>query len=375
MEDLNASFGFYRSCFDNNNRRQGLETEGIFDVDDFIRIVQDPDTVNLKLDGVSLPLLTPIDRRANWFNLEFYESLADNESDFVYYSHLGNVFKSHPDIYSQSLAAALQSLAAKKGALAFEHSGFEAARVESEVVTLLDNLSLDYSDLTAQEGVDAKHYQYVSGTGLIDPKEPDGFSNFYTAYEQALKGGLFDPQGSVTLTDRLSDEEIQYVWGFYEDVNLDLSVPDPAHAGFSQDELTEVMQANEFIKLVNKLGGTIVNLCVIVDIRHCPWMNQYYYRSNFPEHYQSGRIICGVGLLTNPNVEHQLAPSLQTLGVVGKLICQSQVEHTFTFACNVTSNRHVPTLTERSLNRAGLQVDFSEPAGHQIFRALQLSPK
>lgn len=374
MRDLERSFGFYRSCFENDTRAQSIESEGIFDIHDFERIIDDTQTVSLDLPNVRVPLLVPFEKRTDWFNVDFYKKLAADNTRIIYYSHLTDIFNGDPEAYCGALESSLQSLATEHGMLIFEHSDLEASKIERDLRAILGRLGIDYEDLTAKHNTDARHYHYVSRTGLENPAVGEaGPTDFYSLFEKGLKTGILTSDTPVTVRPSIEADEIERIWEFYDSVNADLSALDPAHAGFGQDELAEVMGAREFVKLINKIGETIVNLCVIVDIRACSWMNQFYYKSNFPGEYETGRVICGVGLLTNPNIKGQLAPSLQTLGMIGKLVCLSQVEQVFTFACNTTSNVHVPALTERSLKRAGLRVDFSKPVGHQLFRALQLS--
>jgi len=266
----------------------------------------------------------------------------------------------------------LQSLADQKGVLLLDHTDHEAPRIDKELASIARELGLTFTDVVGRGGVDAKHFHYASlaqpiakNDGTIEPK------SMYEAFDQGRANGALTDD-SISVSSSLSPADSQQIWDFYEPVFDQLSSDDPVYAGLNRDEFNTLIQSPDCIKFVYRAGAAIVNLSLIADIKTCSWMNQFYYQQRYPVEYERGQIYCSPGVIANPNIPHQVS-SLQTLGMVGKVIKLAGIEPVLTFACDHISNVQLPRLSELALRRAGIKTDFSKPIGHQLFRMLKVS--
>ncbi|GEM_PF-5473424 len=374
--DRTGDFRFYRDSYENAGRQQSIEAEGLFDIGDFRNVLDDTATATLTVNsqGVdrTVPLLTPAKNYDSWLNLNYYRQHAGDTVPLTYYSHLSALYQQHPSTYLGTLRPNLQKLADQHGVLLLDHTDHEAPRINAELTTIAQKLGVTFTDLSAPDGSNAKHFHYASlaqpiakDDGTIEPK------SMYEAFDQGRASGVLTDD-SVSVSSSLSPEDTQQIWDFYEPVFNELSTDDPIYAGFTAAEFNSLMQSPECIKFVYRAGAAVVNLCLLTDIKDCSWMNQFYYKQQFPTEYEQGLIYCSPGVIANPNIAHR-ASSLQTMGMVGRVIKLAGIEPVLTFACDNISNIQVPRLSEHSLERVGIKTNLSEPVGHQLFRMLKVS--
>jgi hypothetical protein len=372
---LENDFLFYRNCFENTGRQQGIEAEGIFDRADFAAVYNDPRTVRLSVaaDGASrtVPLLTPLPNCASWFNLDFYTTYAGNRP-LVYYNHLSPPYRRDPGAYVDALGPALRRLAGENGVLVFDHTNHEAATVSRELSAIAAGLSISYTDIEGPDGVVTPHYHYESVAKQPGQAngQPDGPVSLYDTYDKNRLLGVI-PDDSVTVSPTLTPGDIEQAWSFYGPAFDELTASDPVKAGFTEDEFAQLMLSPDCIKFVNRVGQAIVNFCLMSDVRKCPWMNQFYYQQKYPAQYEQGRILCSLGVVANPQLG-RAATTLRTVNMMGKIIKLSGTEPVVTFACDTASNKNVPRLAQHSFTSAGVEIDFSRPVGQQLFRMLSI---
>ena len=374
--DRTGDFLFYRDSYENAGRQQSIEAEGLFDIGDFRNVLNDAATsaltVNCQGTERTVPLLTPAENYDSWLNLSYYRQHAGGTVPLTYFSHLSPLYQRYPSEYLETLRPNLQSIADQKGVLLLDHTDHEAPRINKELASIARELGLTFTDVVGQDGVDAKHFHYAS---LAQPIAKDdgaaGPKSMYEAFDQGRANGALT-DGSISVSSSLSPEDSQQIWDFYEPVFNQLSIDDPVYAGLNRDEFDTLTQSPDCIKFVYRAGAAIVNLSLIADIKTCSWMNQFYYKQHYPVEYERGQIYCSPGVIANPNIPHQVS-SLQTLGMVGKVIKLAGIEPVLTFACDNISNVQLPRLSELALKRAGIKTDFSKPIGHQLFRMLKVS--
>jgi len=370
-------FRFYRQCIEDPGVRQSIEAEGVFDLEDFSKIVEDPRTAKLVLDEsdgrVTLPLMTPLENRDNWFDLNFYRKHAGENTTFTYYNHIPTLYRNHRQEYLSAIAPNLIALAEVGGVLVMDHTDHDAETVARDIQSISNSLGIVLEDLIDPAVVDSRHFHYASQLKQNEV-HPSGetTASIVEAYKAGKSSGEIPKDTPVTVSSRLDIADTKQIWGFYKPVFDQLSDDDPVYAGFTEEEFFDFMGSPKCTKSVYKIGKTVVNLCLLTDVRVCPWLNQNYYHEQFSKIYGQGLVLCSPGVITNPEVM-QGATSLRTMGMLAKAIKLAGIEPVITFACDNISNKQVPRLTQLSTQREGLTCDFSKPVGHQIFRALKVT--
>ncbi|HSX29702.1 MAG TPA: hypothetical protein VLE73_04035 [Candidatus Saccharimonadales bacterium] len=373
VSGIEANFAYYRECFENPSRQQGAEAEGLFDSSDFRLAYEDPRTTMLDIptdDSLrTVPLLAPL-RNYGDANLDFYNRYAGSRP-LMYYNHLSTPFQQSPQAYIAALRPALRQLAAQNGVIVFNHTDLEAHTVNAELTAITDASGLRLTDIHGPEGAATKHYHYASIATPIEKTDvPSTPVSLYSAYAQ-LPDVLQD--ANVTVSATLPIKDIEQVWGFYEQAFAELTANDPVQAGFSEKDFKNLMQDPSFVKFVYREGNTIGNINIQTDVRNLPWMNQYYYRTTFPQ-YEQGLVFCSPGVITNPELRSP-SMTIRSASMLGKLIVRSGAESIITFACDTESNKQVPGLARIGLKKGGLQTNFSKPVSHQLFRMASIAAK
>lgn len=370
-----ASFAYYRGYIEEGADQHSIEADGIFDIADYDAIVADPGTVQIATaDNVSVPLMTPLGNRSNWFNLTYYQRLLGDDRPFVYYNHLAPVYQADPTAYQQALREPLQKLADRNGVLVFDHSDHAQPRVETQLDEVLAALGISHQTGLEPTAADNLHYHY-SSKGTI-PGGAEQVGGIEALYDAAKDYHHDSPSGArVFVTPELEAQHVEEAWEFYQQVFAQLSQADPVFAGLTEAEFQTVMTEAPYLKAVYMSGQSVVNFCLLTDVRNCTWMNQKYYQDRYPVDYGNGEVLCCPGIIRNPAATEQPAQSSgQTIGIIGRLARQAAIEPVITFACNSISNRQVPRLCENYLWQGGLglQVQTTQPDGHQVFQAYEL---
>lgn len=341
--NISTEYSSYRALYETHT--EGMETEGIFYESDFASILDDPRTAVLEqTNGGRVPLLTPFEHRSNWFHETLYRQWAGERTPLYYYNHLPALKQRQSAVYRETLRDAIEQLEREGALIVLDHPESAGDAIAAE----MNDMGISITDIP-YESADTRHFQYAS---IIQPTLPN--------------------TKPVTMETCLQATDIEQLWSFYNPSFEAISVVDPVHSGFTEAEFTEVMRSPDFMKFVFRAGETIVNLCLITDVRNCEWMNQAYYKKEFPEKYDSGEVWCSPGVLTNPNATGQAAASLRTMCAVGRLIADRNKEIALSFVCNSISDKQVPGLSQRSLERVGVRSDFSQPLAKHIFRVCRL---
>jgi hypothetical protein len=366
-------FRFYRDILEHSSRAQSMETEGIFDEAAFALAMADPRTARLTVetDGTprTVPLLTPLENVGEQWNQGFFSTYAPNKPP-THYSHLPLALRRHPQAYLEALRPGLERVSRTGGVLVMDYTNEEAPTVDVDLGIITRQLPVTFTAVPGPDGNVTPHFHYASPSKLqtkIDPTyKPASLYAAFDSLPTTLKGTGMRVQPTLTPKDT------ERIWEFYDPVFGRLSAKDPILAGFNHQELTEIAASPEYIKFINREGTDIANVCLLVDVRQCPWMNQKFYQSRYPEQYDQGLVLLSPGVITNPNLG-SAAASLRTMGMVGKVIARAGIEPVLTFACDTESNKQVPKLSHHCLNKAGVQVNLLEPVSQQSFRMLQVT--
>ncbi len=371
--DTGGSFAVYRQLYAELPHKS-IEAEGITDQFLFEAALADPRTVTLELaNGAVLPLVVPLEVLP-YVKLSTYQqrAAAGIRAPLFYYSHLPSLLTGWPEAYAAALRPAVRQLALHQGVLAFDHPAARSEAVLSQVHELLCMIGgVACRELIDQD--ELRHFHWVTGAEPeLATSPPIRSIELPELYRQALTDGSLTPDGHVSVEARLSQPDIDHLWRFYGPVHDEMA--DTIEAGFNQIELQAILQDPRYAKLVYRVGGNIMNMALAAEVRDCPWLNSDYFREQYPDAFRDRRIICGIGAITDPEAARSYAPTVRTLGMIGRLVAYAGGRAVFAFACDDQSNQYAPLLTVRALQRSGLAVDLSQPVGFQQFHAVQLEP-
>lgn len=377
--NLSLSYIEYRRRMENPvERLLGMEFEGL-EADQFMAAVHDPRSAVLEFasrdDGpLSIPLAVPVEYMP-WVN-EPYLGRAMTKRigtapDIYYYNHFPNILSQDPEAYAAALSPVLYRVADGVGAITTDHLHHNTLTTNRDIANIARRLGLKQTDVLGRKKPPARHYQYVSPMIFADSHRVGQVSaNLVSGYQAAVKNGALDDSGPVTVRESLSEEDIESVWPYYQEAFDKLDEIDPVKAGFTHDQFVDVMESADFIKIVHRIGQKIANMCLLADVRSCPWLNQIYYQTEFPEAYENGRVLASPGVITDPAASSRL--SFGTMGMVRTLIELADIEPVITFVCNEESNHQVPRLSHLALNHSGrLITDLQFPTAYQLFRLFQ----
>lgn len=384
LQGHEQSYRHYRALYENVDRPQSIEAEGIYEPAAFRAALEDPRTSVLRQtiqgENVSLPLMTPLEN-VDWFNMSYHRRYA-GDVPLAYYSHLSAAYTHNSKAYAAALYPGLEQLADANGVVVLDHTETQAERLNTELQQIMGRVALTLSVVPGADGDSTRHYHYASTVAQRSGHSVRqyGVQSLYDAYTAGRQNGDIT-DGAVSVVPSLSPGDREHFWEFYKPVFDGLTENDPVDAGLTEAEFAELMDSPECAKFVYKKGGTIANVALIMDVRAASWMNQWYFSRRYPEHYTEGGILYSPGIIRNPETGG-LATSLRTIGMLGKVIRLSGTEPVLTFACDTESNQNVPGLSQAAFERANLSVNYArligrqyvpQPIDHQVFRMFRVT--
>lgn len=369
------SYKLYRQTMEDPDvRTQGMETEGLGE-EEFDAACIDSRSALIAENDQVIPLAVSIEHMP-YLNKAYLGNVVggsgESSPELYYYNHLAPHLLANTDEYLESMEPLLRRIAGKAGALITDHVHFDKLQHDRDLRYIAARLGYKVVDLLARQKPPVQHYQYASLLLASDPRRVrDVPFGLIDGYRDAQSRGELDESSNIKVYDRLSQEDIEYVWSYYSPAFGELDVTDPVLSGFNEVQFCEVMQDERFVKIVHRFGGkNIANLALLANLDACPWINEAYFRLNFPEEYSHDQIIVSPGIIADPAAQSKL--SLGTIGMVRQLAEFTGGEPVLTFICDEVSNQQVPGLSHAGLNRSdALLTDFSYPRARQLFRVFQ----
>jgi hypothetical protein len=374
--DVGQSYEYYRGLMDNPAARSlSMEFEGL-DHENFIGAIKDPASVTLSPDSnqnIRVPLAVPI-AYMPWYNQPYFEKLAAPRSPIYYYNNLPSLLDTQAADYVEAIKPTIDLLGKTGGLLATDHSHVDKPIVDRDIGYVASRAGAKAKDILEDVSPPARHYMYAEQLLHRDRLGPRfDETDIAATYHQALGAGYWAKE-RAELETTLPQASVDEVWGYYQEAFATHNNVDPVLASFSYQEFTEIMTSADFMKLVYRKDGAIANVCIMADIRFCPWMNQAYYQHNYPEAYAAGNVMYSPGVVSNPKT-NSIAMSLSTMRLFIEIFCAAGTEPVITFVCDEVSNSQVPRLSAHSVNRTNvLTTDFSYPKAMHIIRAFSFKP-
>lgn len=329
--------------------------------EDLQRVMRNPKTVLVEYsDGgaaqqgdesaVHMPLLVPADE-LKWYNMSILRGAYGYGKEYFYYAH--------PPIPEDENSKAAITTALKQkldeGAIIFtdQYAGqpgmaaFESLMTREQETYSLENIDAGDTERTGEVFVGP-----VTFEGAQEVKEAPPISEIYRQMvaDDELSG---NPSNGVSLVETISGEEAERIWEIYKAPFDELSKEHPMYAGFSKEELMDILADPAVAKLVNKVNGTISTLCFFVDdFEHCPWFNEEYYRDAYPEYYDTNNILMFPGIVTD---EHMRGNDygMKVIDLATKLYSRRGSNLLVTFECTETSAIYIPTIVEMGIGHGG----------------------
>lgn len=365
--------------FENNRRlydvqqteRHSLEAFGIANEKAFDRAMVDVQTVRVNVEGVEVPILTPLTNLSDR-NTELYRRLAEVTNggpigDFYYYSHVVPEMTPREEVVS-SLRLAIRALAERNGVLVYDCAQTSAERTDAEVYLLLQAMG----GVACQHvGGMPRHYHYLMQLGV--PKAEGALErllDFPELYRQAVSEGAIESNESIEVVGTLSDDDCAHIGSYYGRRHELLTHSDATDAGFSPEALRHVLTDPNYTKIIYRVNGQVANLSLAADARDCSWIDQKYLQARHPDHYARKRLLIGIGAISDPNAPVGLAR--RTFSVFMQLLTYAGGDVVLGIATDDVSNAYIPRMSAEVARRAGLNPRPVEAVNGVAFRSLVL---
>ena len=325
--------------------RLGLNTADVEEV------VKDERTLSVVEEGVTKPVLVPIDQ-LYWYN-EKYLSEHFGTDKIYYYAH--------PEIADKELEA--------------KAYGYIKEVISNNGVVLYDTVTAGdtvYGDLDKElndQGM-AHHKAEVSKAGkkswlaqyegkFTVRKHPDAkFANessVFEVYEQSVKNGeiKYDPQTGPALLDVVEGDEAERLWKIYEGPFEKLTATHPVNGGYKKDEFMEMLSDPSTLKVVYRDNGTITTLAFFVNnLDHCDWLDKEYYQKTYPEAMETNNVYVFPGIVTD-EMKRGSAYSIPMIGLLAKVQALRKTPAIIAFECTEVSSKYVPKIVKFAINSGG----------------------
>jgi hypothetical protein len=352
--DMDASIGrsmeLYEAFRDQHDEAVKVGLYG----EDLERVLRNPRTVLAKYEAgdgegpAYMPLLVPADE-LKWYNMPLLRTTYGYGKEYLYYAH-----PLIPDETGQDTIEAALKTKLDEGDIIFTDQ--YASRSNQEVFDKLTANNQSY----ALENIGGGDVQRT-GEVFVGPVAFEGVTEVKQApsiqetYKTMIASGELheEPENGVSLAETITGEEAERIWEVYKAPFDELSKEHPMYAGFSKEELTDILADPEVVKVVNRVDGTISTLCFFVnDFDHCPWFNKEYYEENYPEYYETGNVLIFPGIVTDQNMRGN-DYGMKVIDLATQLYAKRGSNILVTFECTETSAVYIPTIVEMAIGHSG----------------------
>lgn len=302
-------------------------------------------------EAVHMPLLVPIED-LSWYNVDLFKKTYGEDAKFYYFTH--------PHVpegeNSRLLIVGALEEELEEGAIIFtdRYLGRDSSGGSEYVIDRLQNdFVMDKLGTGDRERGAEIYVGPVEFEGVHEVKEAE---DMYTVYRKAVEAGeiVDDPMNGVSVIDVIVGEDAERIWEVYENPFEDLGEEHPMHAGFTKEELMDILSDPGETKIVNRVDGKISTLCFFVsDFDRSPWFNKGYYQRNYPEYYNTNNILMFPGIVTDENMRGN-DYSMNVIDLATKLMAKRGSNLLVTFECTETSATYIPKIVEAAIGNSGV---------------------
>jgi hypothetical protein len=191
--------------------------------------------------------------------------------------------------------------------------------------------------------------------------------SIFTVYEQMIEDGLVIPndENGVSIAREITGEEANKIWQLYKSPFDNLGKNDPTKAGYSEEMLMELLSDPNVLKVVNRSEGEIITLLLLLDnLSDAPWFNENYYKTTYPEFYETGNIVLSPCVVTDEEKQGN-DYAIDTLDFMARIYARRGSNTILSFECTQISTQYVPAISRYVLEKTGLLSlsSLDEPIG------------
>lgn len=373
---VHTDFGLYREAYDGQPMDQhSLETFGINNEHAFELAATDPRSAIANWADGAIPILTPLTNLQDR-NFALYRRLAEETVDgpigaMGYFSHVASRETYDANVIT-AMAPIVRAIAASRGLFVYDAARESVERTDAEIVALLQTIGGITCELV--DGM-PEHYHYVMKLSppQTGPAYQEREMDLVALFPDALADGALEENDAIQVVGTLPAADREHVASYYAPRHAELTQHDATDAGFGPESLQHVLSDPRYVKIAYRVGGHVANLSILADPRDCPWIDQIYLREGHPEHYDQGRILVGIGAISDPDVTPGLA--LGTFNVIRRLIAYAGGNAVLAIATDDVSNQYIPRMSIGMLRGAGLDPRPVDAVTGVVFRSLVLHPQ
>lgn len=182
-------------------------------------------------------------------------------------------------------------------------------------------------------------------------KESD---TIFEIYEAAIKSNEITRNNlnGPSLTNIIEGEEAQRIWELYEKPFNDLDNTHPEYAGFTKEQLLELLQNEDVVKVINRVEGKISTLCLFIqNFENEPWYNSTKFMRDYPEYYGSRNILLFPGIVTDPEMRGENY-SLEVIDLATKMLAKRRTNILIAFECTEQSTLYIPQIVKAAVENS-----------------------
>jgi hypothetical protein len=350
-EEIANSVAIYEALRDSRDEAVKIGLYG----EDLQRVLQNAHTVsvhyaNPKGEAVQMPLLVPA-AELKWYNMDLLRATYGYGKEYLYYAH---PLIPNDEVSGEAIEKTLDRKLSE-GAIIFTDQYL--GDTDSNALNAIAENSQGKFSIESIGGGDVQRTGevFVGPTTFTEAGEIKKAPSISEVYKQMIASGELatEIEDGVSLVDVIDGKEAERIWEIYQEPFDELSKEHPMYAGFSRDELMDILSDPEVAKMVNKVDGKISTLCFFVDnFDHCPWFNKTYYQERYPEYYDTDNVVIFPGIVTDPQMRGN-DYAMQVIDLATQLYSRRGSDILVTFECTETSAIYIPTIVETAIGHSG----------------------
>ncbi|HEX8182650.1 MAG TPA: hypothetical protein VF575_03545 [Candidatus Saccharimonadales bacterium] len=344
-------------------------------IEDRDQALQNPDVIKICVEDKNTgkkrfePMLVPL-KELYWYNRKYLEEQYDTDKLYYY---------AHPPIeitQNDNAQQIIESVVHDGGVIVYD-----TVTSDEEVHGDLFETMANANGMVREKlggGSQDRYLDQYSGTIQYKDQESLEFKpgkRLFDQYVEAVENGEinFDPSSGPAMVETIEGEDAEKLWDMYDMPFAHLGKEHPINAGFDHKAFMTVLKDPNVVKVVHREEGKVTGLALFVtDFSHCPWLDETYYRDQYPEAFDTENIYIFTGIVTDK--EHRAGfhsySLIKLLMQTARLKDSSSV---LTFECGDISAKYVPKGVRLCIwkSGAGKISDIQQPKSRLNYYAIR----
>lgn len=380
-EPISFDFAEYRTCLDGDtlgSRKIGLLSQELAE-----RACLDLRTVVASIDGLSVPILVPIEY-VDGYDSERSMQIARSGGS----TYEGDVYSLpvSSDIIARLIASdeLMNELRSRLGAgakLFFEHTRDADDRMIESTVNLMATLGVRWREIPLHdkgappENAQAAMSFYITPTHHVENEtNPSNDVSIYDQYEEAVLSGEYEmfPESGVTILSSgdLSPEMRDKLWLLYKERFQDLGSNHPISMEDTRDLFDELIDAQgTTLSVYFSNAEPVAFMFFMTDPASLSWLNPDYIENH---------LVPGTDLLFFPGIVAKADGvgkyAKPTIQLPTEMASRTSREYTVAFESTNRSSGYIPRLVYEYVNDSGvLAADLPVAIDTTVYRCIEMS--